>query len=105
MNAIKTINGLEITDVIIFPVKHKCKQSNLLAFAKVVFNDQFLVTGIKILEGKNGPFIAFPVEYDRISGKNYDSCFPVTRELREYITDEIISQYNISLHAITTGGV
>ena len=47
------INGIEITDVIIFPVKNK-GESSLQAFARIIVNDQFIINGIKILEGKNG---------------------------------------------------
>lgn len=94
-----SVNGIEVTDVVVFPVKKKSENSCLNAFAKLVINDQFLVNGIRIIEGKNGPFISFPKEYNKADGKNFDICFPVTAELRSYLSDQILSQYSISLHA------
>lgn len=95
-----SINGLEITDVIIFPVKNKTGDSTVQAFARIILNDQFIVSGIRIIEGKNGPFISFPKEYNKQAGKGYDICFPITAELRTYICDQVLSQYSI----VTTGG-
>jgi len=92
-----SVNGIDITDVIIFPVKNKPEDSCLAAFARIVFNDQFIVSGIRVFEGENGPFIKFPQEYNRNVGKGYDVCFPITAELRCYIHDQVLSQYSITM--------
>jgi stage V sporulation protein G len=93
-----SINGIEVTDVIIFPVKNKTENSALHAFARVIINDQFIISGIRIFEGKNGPFIRFPQEYNKAAGKGYDICFPTTAELRTYISDQVLNQYSMSLN-------
>ena len=90
------VNGLEVTDVIIFPVKKRLDISLLKAFAKVVFNDNFIVNGIRIMEGRKGPYVSFPKEYSGTEGKSFDICFPVTAELRVYLTDAILSAYSIT---------
>ena len=87
------INGLEITDVIIFPVKKK--DGTLKAFVKVIINDQLIISGIRIVEGRNGPFICFPQETNERDGKCFHVCFPITAELRSYMSDQILSQYAI----------
>ena len=88
------INGIEITDVIIFPIKKVIKDSNVRAFAKVIMNDNFIINGIRVFEGKNGHFINFPKEYkNERDKKGYEVCFPVTSELRYYITEEVLKQY------------
>ena len=92
------INGLEITDVIVFPVKNKKENSSLQAFARIVINDQFIVNGLRIFEGKNGPFVRFPQEYNKEAGKGYDLCFPITAELRSYIMDQVLSGYSITMN-------
>ena len=66
------VNGIEITDVIIFPVRKKTENSKLLAFCRIVLNDQFIISGVRIYEGKNGPFIRFPQEYNQTNNKGYD---------------------------------
>lgn len=95
-----SINGIEVTDVIVFPVKNKVKDSLLAAFARVILNDQFILNGIKIFKGKNGPFIQFPQELDRKIGKGLDICFPITAEMRTYISDQVLSQYSIAAIAL-----
>ena len=80
-----SINGIEVTDVIIYPVKNKSWDGGLMAFARLILNDQFIITGIRVVEGKNGLFIAFPQD-SRGDGKRYDVCFPTTAELRAYFT-------------------
>ena len=91
------INGIEITDVIIFPVRQKTEGATLKAFARVVLNNQFLITGIRVYEGKNGPFMKFPQEYNKAGGKGYDVCFPTTAGLRSYISDQVLRQYSIAI--------
>jgi DNA-binding cell septation regulator SpoVG len=94
-----SINGIEVTDVIVFPIRKKVEKSKMQAFARVIINDQFIINGIRIFEGNNGPFIRFPQEYNKDANKGYDICFPTTAELRTYISDQVLSQYSISLSA------
>jgi len=90
-----SINGLEVTDVVIFPIKKRSEDSNLVAFARIVLNDQFVVSGLRIFEGKNGPFISFPKEYNKATGKGYDIVFAITTELRTYIIDQVLNQFSM----------
>jgi stage V sporulation protein G len=82
---------MQITDVIVFPVKNP--ESKTKAFAKIVIDDEFIVTGIKVIDGKNGLFIAFPQEYNKQQGKGYDICYPTTAELRGEISQKVIEAY------------
>jgi len=95
---IMSINGIEITDVIIFPVRRS--ESEVKAFARIILNDQFVISGIKVYESSIGsPFIQFPKEYNKESGKGLDICFPVTAELRAYISDQVLTQYSLVTEA------
>ena len=47
------INGMKITDVVVYPIKNRYEDGKLYAFAKVVLNDQFIIHGIRIYEGTN----------------------------------------------------
>lgn len=91
-----SINGIEVTDVIVFPTKKKAEKDKMQAFAKIIINDQFVIKGIRIFEGPNGPFIRFPQEYNKEANKGYDICFPTTAELRTYMSDQVLAQYSIS---------
>ena len=90
------INGIEVTDVIVYPVRRKPEGSSVMAVAKIVLNDVFVINGLRIIEGKYGPFIAFPKEYSKASGKNIEIAFPVTVELWDYIADQVLAQFKIA---------
>jgi len=91
------INGMEITDVVVYPIKNKIEGSKLSAFAKIVLNDQFIVNGIRIIEGENGPFIAFPQDYKSENQKGYNICHPSTAKLQNYIRDQVLAEYSFTV--------
>lgn len=71
---------------------------NLKAFANVIFEDSFKVTGIKVYEGKNGPFVSMPNynthKVDRNNQPVYENlCNPVTKEFHENLNENILQCY------------
>lgn len=89
-----SVNGLKVTDVIIFPCKNK--EGNVRAFAKIVLNDQFIVSGVKVIESGSGLFVGFPQELSTDGNTYYDVCFPTTVELRRYISNIVLDQYSLT---------
>ena len=71
----------------------KMNKDNFKGFADVTFDDCFVVKGIRILDGKNGLFVAMPSEYSEKDDEYYDRCFPITKEFREELTDAILDGY------------
>lgn len=67
-----------------------------LAFASVTINDCFAVTGIKVMEGDKGPFVAMPSTKDR-EGNFRDICFPTTKELRAELSASVMEAYNAAI--------
>ena len=65
----------------------------LKAFADIIVNDALLIKGIKVLEGKNGLFVSMPQEQAK-DKKWYDSIRCLTQDLREQITEVVLSVYN-----------
>lgn len=61
--------------------------------ASITIEGCFVVTGIRIVEGKNGLFIAMP-NRKTVNGEYKDICFPVTAEARAGIQDAILTEYN-----------
>ena len=47
---------MEVTDVRVFPVE----EEKLKAFVSIIFDDCFVVSDIKIINGNNGLFISMP---------------------------------------------
>jgi stage V sporulation protein G len=64
------------------------------ALARVVLNEQLQMTGIRIVEGANGLFVAYPND-PGYKGDDYRSLFyPITRELRDHIEALLLEQYH-----------
>ena len=61
--------------------------------ANITIDDCFVVKGILIMQGKNGLFMSMPSKKDN-NGEYKDICFPITKEARQQIADEIMKQYN-----------
>lgn len=63
------------------------------AMASIIFDNVFMVTGIKVIEGQNGVFVSMP-QRKNASGEYKDICFPKTADFRKEITEKIIEEYN-----------
>ncbi len=67
--------------------------NNVKAMASITFDDVFVVTGIRVVQGQNGLFTAMPSRKNA-SGEYKDVCFPLNGELRKEINDKVIEAYN-----------
>lgn len=81
---------MKITNVTIKKVND---ESNLKGYVTVVLEDCLAIHNLKIVNGLNGLFIAFPSQKGT-NDKYYDVCHPITQSFREMLTDEILKEYN-----------
>lgn len=91
----KKESTLEVTGVRVYPVKTG-KKSSLLANVQIELNDEFVVTGLKVLDSKNGEFVVFPSEKWK-DDEYHDIAFPITKEAREMICDAVLDAYHEKL--------
>lgn len=95
---------LEITDVTIHPIPtaKRTPGDPLLGFARVTLNGVFVVSSIKIVEGRLGrKFIAWPRERVRrgdAEPRNYNVAFPITKAVQEAFSDRILAAYQEAIH-------
>ena len=82
-------NSLNITAKV-FPVREP--RENLLAFASLNLGNGFAVQGVKVLQGKNGPFVAMP-QMKNSKGEWHDIAFPTTKEGREAVNKVVLEEY------------
>lgn len=64
------------------------------AFADIVFNDSILIKGLRVIEGKKGLFISMP----KLQGKDkkwYDTIMPLNIEVKNQISEAVLSAYNL----------
>lgn len=65
--------------------------SKLKAFVDVSLND-FVVKGIRVVDGKNGLFVGMPQEKSK-DGKWYDVFQPSTEDARQHLSDVVLAAY------------
>lgn len=84
---------LAVSEVMIFPFKEGPSLGRMKALAEIVLNDQFIVRGLRIMEGENGLYIVYPTD-PFVKGDDYKSiCNPITRQLREHIENTVLEKY------------
>lgn len=88
----ETETGFDIvvTDIKIFPFKDNV--GHIRALVNIALNDAIIIRGLRIMKSDNGLFVSYPV--DPIGTDYHSIVVPVTRELREYIENEVLKQYN-----------
>jgi stage V sporulation protein G len=65
--------------------------SKLKAFADVAIGD-FIVKGLRIMQGEKGLFLGMPQEKAK-DGKWYNAFFPKTKEARQNLTEAVLAAY------------
>ena len=81
---------MNITDVRIRKIND---ESKMKAVVSITFDDEFVVHDIKIIEGKNGLFIAMPSR-KMGEGDFRDIAHPLVSETRNKIRDAIFAEYD-----------
>lgn len=79
---------MDITQVRVFPVDDE----KLKAFVSVIFDECFVVSDIKIIEGQQGLFVSMPSK-KRKNGTFRDIAHPLNNETRQRFEQEIIASY------------
>jgi stage V sporulation protein G len=80
---------VQITEVRVFPVD----EDKLKAFASIVIEDAFVVSDIKIIEGRNGRFLSMP-STKRKNGTFRDIAHPLNQETRHQLEQRIFDRYD-----------
>jgi stage V sporulation protein G len=81
---------MNITEVKI----NKVDFDKVKAFARVTLNNEIVLTGIKVIKGDNGLFIAMPSKYNEKKDEYYDYFFPITKEARTELMDAVLKEYD-----------
>ena len=77
----------------VYPTKApRQEKGSILAYASVDLGGCFAVTGVKIVEGKEGPFVAMPSQIGK-DRQHHDICFPTTAAMREAMNTVVMNAY------------
>jgi len=80
---------MKITKVTVYPVKNQV--DNILAFAKITLNDQFVVNGIRVMNGPVGNYIEFPNER---TGAEKSEFAPTNQYLKNEIIEQVAMEFD-----------
>lgn len=73
--------------------KAQNQERKLKAYATVTFDDQFVVHGIKVIEGDDKTFIAMPSRKNA-SDEFVDVAHPINAEFRAELENAIFEEYS-----------
>lgn len=77
-------------------------EEKLKAFANVTFDEEFVIRGLKIINGNNGYFVSMPSR-KRADGTHQDICHPINNLMRERIEKAVLAAYEEELKAVAAG--
>ena len=79
---------MQITEITIFPTN----DGVVGAYVDIIFDNCFMVEGIKIIKAPKGLFISFPTK--KLSdGPHWDVAFPANTETRRMIERAVLAEY------------
>ena len=84
---------MKITDV---KVRKLTQDEKMKCIVSITFDDLFVVHDIKVIEGRNGPFIAMPSRKVK-EGVFRDIAHPINAEMRKILEDAILKAYKEAL--------
>ncbi len=80
---------MEITKIEIRPMQN---EGNLKAFCSVIFDDVFIVHSVKVIEGRNGLFVAMPSRKEN-NGEFRDIAHPIDNSFRLSLEEQVLVRY------------
>ena len=80
---------MDITDI---RIRNVAADGKLKAYVTVTFDDCFVVHNVKIIEGKNGAFIAMPSRKTK-TGEYKDVAHPINSDFRGLLQSRILDEY------------
>ena len=71
-------------------------EDKLKAFANVTLDGEFVVRGVKVIQGATGYFVSMPSRR-RSDGTYQDICHPVNAPMRKKLEDAVLTAYQEEL--------
>lgn len=90
---------MKITEVKVYPAKDS---GRLKAYATIVFDNDFIIRDLKVIEGEKGLFVSMPSRR-RKDGTFRDIVHPLNSEMRKTIENTIIEEFN-KVHELEGAG-
>ena len=83
---------MQVTEFNVFPVN----EEKLKAYVTITFDNCFVVRDLKIINGKDGLFVAMPSK-KRKDGTFKDTAHPLNNETRNMIESAVLASYEAAV--------
>lgn len=70
----------------------------LQAFCDIALGDLVLIKGVRVVEGKTGPFVTMPRQLSN-TGKWYDNVVFLSQEIKDEVERIVLAAYNVGRRA------
>ena len=88
---------IQVTDCKVYPFNEGPSLGNVKAIASVILSDQFMIRGLRVMNGENGLFVSYPID-PFFKGESFRTvCNPITRALREHVENAVLEKYQQAL--------
>ena len=71
-------------------------EDKLKAFANVTFDEEFVIRGLKVINGTNGYFVSMPSR-KRSDGTHQDIAHPINNRMRQKLESAVLAAYEEEL--------
>ncbi len=82
---------MKISDVRVRIARNET-DAKLRAYVDITIEDSFVIHGLKVIEGKNGKFVAMPSR-KMPNGEYKDIAHPILTDVRNDITNSVLAKY------------
>ena len=73
-------------------------KDSLKALASCLVGGAMYLTGLRIVEGKNGVFVAMP-QRKAMDGSYHDVAYPCSKEMREELHKRLLDAFEKAIHS------
>jgi stage V sporulation protein G len=80
---------MQLTDI---KIRKANGEGKLRAYVTITFDECFVVHNVKVIEGKDGMFIAMPSRKNR-NGEYKDIAHPINGDFRNEMQEKILEKY------------
>ena len=84
---------LAVTDVKVYVFNESSNMDQVKGLATIVLNDQLQIRGLRVMEGINGMYVAYPNDPFYKGEELRAGVFPMTKQLREHIENCVLEKY------------
>ena len=86
--------GIKVSKVQVFPFKETDSHMYTKGLATITLNDAIVIRGLRIMDGPNGMFVAYPLDpfYKGDCARNVVA--PSRDDLRSYIEAVVLNKFN-----------